>query len=1069
MTYTSEQQTLSSAMIPQADRVERALEYAVLCHHRQLALRDLLFEGRDALYYRSAARILGLVDGWGQATSVVEALASEDADPLELLREGFEHSEVGRAWARWGHQTLWQLDPRSAAAFLVESSELAPSTRGRRAKSLAAWHESLRPDEVGPSIEVLRGALLVRPIMSFPWSVRLGNVFHREGFSQLRDAVALGPTGLMALRDYGTRSAREFDAGLRARAPGEGLQALHQAILEGAVLLPDAQKINPTLAEQEASVAADDGAKRRTPETWDDVFSLLPKHLVELSVDRAEFPTRMQNYCTRQAITTLGALFAVPLVEVAAQHGHGRKTIYESLEAIRGVLRRYPDEASVQGNDISDEVEFDPKSCVDVLALWQAKLDTLGSDDALVLRRRSGVTGLAETLEEVGVVLEVTRERVRQREKRAVDRLADQPVWLAAVGDALRAQMGEHPWLWLSDLEQVPWLAALSERPPLAKFLLSRFFGTELAMYPWQGVLLITRERQRSPENTLRAIMHSLQESTWPGPYAGLSSAIDAVLHDDEEDLRPLFVEHLDSVFVLDNRDDPSMIFGLRSGREARILQMLAARKDPVAVAEIHETFGRGLIPSVCVAVRRGMVTLSQNIPGFDLWQQRLMPRVQSIMRDEGPGRQWMTGDLLEGVSASARVPEWLTPILLAGMMRKSGEFEDFGRQRFALAGVGDGKRVQLAPAMVEILKEAGAPVKEAVLRAELEKKTTVLDTTFPLLLCYVPLFTTGDGRVGLIDRDIPGGMDAVREAGECLEEELRMRGKGVGHHRALEVLRAQHEEFLAWTVHMVAVVPRVSASLIANRSGIGLEVWGDCRVLSQSDRLRELLDAGEGVARVSALAASIIDLQGHAPTRGTLGSVASQVGARLRGELIVLNELADEPGFDASTVLAALDASLAEESSAQKTAPVVLESPMPMPMPTPMPEGAPTEHELKIPREARSLYRKLAHEAIGDWDALLTRSREHVGKFETLMASNEFLPVDDAKNIMRVLEVLAAKVRQDPGSVAERLVWIAGRYFEIEDDGDMDFAIGGLDDDIAVINAVAVFMGESELEIEYS
>lgn len=74
-----------------------------------------------------------------------------------------------------------------------------------------------------------------------------------------------------------------------------------------------------------------------------------------------------------------------------------------------------------------DDVVVDPEEVVhqqDVLRLLHEVLDTLTPREAKVLRLRWGL-GLSHdrTLEEVGVLLDVTRERIRQIEAKAVRKL----------------------------------------------------------------------------------------------------------------------------------------------------------------------------------------------------------------------------------------------------------------------------------------------------------------------------------------------------------------------------------------------------------------------------------------------------------------------------------------------------------------------------------------------------------------------------------------------------------------------------------------------------------------------
>lgn len=131
-----------------------------------------------------------------------------------------------------------------------------------------------------------------------------------------------------------------------------------------------------------------------------------------------------------------------------------------------------------------------------------------------------------------------------------------------------------------------------------------------------------------------------------------------------------------------------------------------------------------------------------------------------------------------------------------------------------------------------------------------------------------------------------------------------------------------------------------------------------------------------------------------------------------------------------------------------------------------PSPPPLPTARELGLPRAARELFDRLAREPRGDFAALETRIHEHARSFEVNDRS-EFLPVRHARELAERLPKLAAFVETQPDMTKRQLVWIAARYFEISTDGTPDYEIGGLDDDVAVFNAVAQWVGASHLCIE--
>lgn len=124
-----------------------------------------------------------------------------------------------------------------------------------------------------------------------------------------------------------------------------------------------------------------------------------------------------------------------------------------------------------------------------------------------------------------------------------------------------------------------------------------------------------------------------------------------------------------------------------------------------------------------------------------------------------------------------------------------------------------------------------------------------------------------------------------------------------------------------------------------------------------------------------------------------------------------------------------------------------------------------PGARDLGLPRSARDLYARLADERPGDWPAQLAACQAHVERFEAALATNEFLPIAEARRLGAALPRLRDRARNHPDpAYAERLAWVAARYFTTPDDGAPDFAVVGLDDDLAVFNAICAHLGFHDL-----
>ena len=116
------------------------------------------------------------------------------------------------------------------------------------------------------------------------------------------------------------------------------------------------------------------------------------------------------------------------------------------------------------------------------------------------------------------------------------------------------------------------------------------------------------------------------------------------------------------------------------------------------------------------------------------------------------------------------------------------------------------------------------------------------------------------------------------------------------------------------------------------------------------------------------------------------------------------------------------------------------------------------------MPPVGKAVFTKLFDEALLDQDELRGQIRDHLARIQEAARENPY--VDDilAKDIARVCEGLLDAVVDSTPEHTRRQIQAAGRYFVTEEDGDSDLAIGGLDEDAAVANAVARHLGRADL-----
>src|SRR5690606_20335483 len=177
---------------------------------------------------------------------------------------------------------------------------------------------------------------------------------------------------------------------------------------------------------------------------------------------------------------------------------------------------------------------------------------------------------------------------------------------------------------------------------------------------------------------------------------------------------------------------------------------------------------------------KRGLVGLKKHFPDFDIWLEKLVPAALEVMERLPAGRQWLVPELHEELDAQGLLPPFLGHWHLASLLRRSGQVDYLGRLRVALRGGGQQERLRFEDLFLELLEDAGAPLPFDELLRRARTHTDVREETAKMLLNQAPFVRLDQTRIGLVERDIPGGPEAVATAVEAVATRLAETERGL-------------------------------------------------------------------------------------------------------------------------------------------------------------------------------------------------------------------------------------------------------------------------------------------------
>lgn len=904
------------------------------------------------------------------------------------------------------------------------------------------------PDAGEGSLSPLQ-ALLQRRLYELEFPTRTLNWAERNGIATIGELVAVDPDIFAQERNVGRLTLRQTRAALEEALGVSWEQA--RAVLRGGSLPESlADVASPASAEgsiEEETVTAE-GARG-----WVHCAARFGERLRDVPLDDLELPARMRNFATEEGLTTVGELLAYRYDELRARPNLGRKSLSDTLDAIQDYLTQ---------RETTQPATF--------LESWRAQLTNLKPVHRLVVSRRAGVHGPRETLEEIAGMLGLTRERVRQIEVRVVERLQQKPRWRSTLLRRLGAAFGGARALPLSLLAEESWWQGIDHHRTLFGYVLQHVLGGEYQLFEApSGTIYVARFGRDAFDAAVASATSRIERLEFPVDYdaivhilQGECAALDASLLDELEGV-------LRERLHFDPRD-PNQVNGFGRYRDSELLAFLNAQDEPVPVSLVEETVGRGRFPDEVMYFKRGLVGLKKHFPDFDLWQQKLVPAALEVMGRLPAGRQWLVSELHEELDAQGLLPSFLGHWHLASLLRLSGQVDYLGRLRVALRGSGQQERLHFEDLFLELLEDAGTPLPFDELLSAARTRTDVREETAKLLLNQAPFARIDKTRIGLVERDVPGGPEAVATAVEAVATHLSETSRGLTPHQATLLVQGLSEVHATWSPQLVVSLLRSEPTLRIDRSkNIGLEEWDDARCPTRAEFVRREVTRAGGSLAMDVVQARMAEMYGRAPDRSQLYALAAETGLALVGEQIVHHPESAPPPPPAAAPQLADDTPTTAPSRApasdvvEPAAALAERAPEPPPQPRAVESAPPSVRASRtlpgIPVELRDQFDELVQEPLSERSELRRQIDAHVERFVAEYRVSEFVDLDGAYQLRQQCHLLLGRWDQlTPGE--RHLAHAAIRYFVIAENAESDFDIGGLDDDKRIMTAVLEHLG---------
>lgn len=627
-----------------------------------------------------------------------------------------------------------------------------------------------------------------------------------------------------------------------------------------------------------------------------ELIPILPSCILDAHINQLGLSVRTSNVFNVQGIFKLRDAVGYSLVEMMRWPNFGKKSVEDLCETLELSSKKlaftlplvsypiieqsYVEEAQSE-DTISDKSNIEFISKKPLKEHFEYSLSLLDEKARKILELRTGYSGPVKTLEEVGKQIGVTRERVRQIQKKTVNRIIETEFW----DDCIAIKIGElllnrEEPLYLEMLEiEDDWFAGFMGNYQHLAAIMDLFSENEIKLLTIDGAVIISRVNQETWENLLSEFRNSLKskakEQCWTKKDIDLTFRASLEERGAAELLPVLwsyFSENLqfnsENVLLSYGKSIESVLNVILNEAESPLhFSEIAKRTKAVLGRHVSDhNINSRLQGTDAKLFGRGTYGLKKFNPISDLTCKHIILVVNKELYAGAKQKQWHATEILSFLQHKfPSLPKELDSYILNIILSDSEELTYLNKNVWARADSSQTPedRIDMADAFTKILEDAGEPLKGKELKARLQAIRGVHETL--QIQSTDRLLQVGPDTWGLYERDKSLSFDEIVVCLDALYAYLNESGKGIHHSEVDTFLKSRSLVHLKVSGYELLNLAQRDERFYMGRSMfMGLAEWGeDTRRLTFAQAVRLIFSEMKSPMSINEINARVENLTG--------------------------------------------------------------------------------------------------------------------------------------------------------------------------------------------------------------
>lgn len=595
-----------------------------------------------------------------------------------------------------------------------------------------------------------------------------------------------------------------------------------------------------------------------------------PPWLQERRFDTLPISVRVSNVFSQNGINSVSDLASFTTAALLRIKNFGKTSTKNVISALNQGIAEGP---------FSEKDEMAKGFNRAFLPSLRNALENLNDREKDIVNKRMGLDTAQMTLAEIGDQYEVTRERIRQVEAKAVTKIIATEIWddifERKILEFLNDRSEPLPLRAMELLDN--WFEGAQEKPKVFSYWLDAIPTLDAHLISIDDIDYVTELNQNDweiAEREAKALVQSGIGSGWSEELC--RDNVHGLLASKGRELRDVLWERVSVLCHFADTGSGRILQSYGRGAEQAVLVVMEESEKALHFTNLAERVAsrfeqefdvrrvHNAASNVGLLLGRGTYGLRKHIPLSDAEFCNLGDLAEEIVLDGPEERQWHASEIL-GLLADraelqyANVDQYIVSASLNG--REA--VEDLGRlvwRKRGADGADTHARIDIRQALLFILEEAGHPLHTKELRKRLNEKRGT-QQAFQIVPSD-PLIRVGTSLWGINDRDVPIKRQDQKHLATLAKSILSNTGHGI---HITEVPKYFH--------NLPAIDPEALFSLLTLDSSLRVSVgrylflqdWEDSRRISLPEALEGTLINAEKPLSLNEVLARVTHRMGRA------------------------------------------------------------------------------------------------------------------------------------------------------------------------------------------------------------